>query len=66
MIVTILYRIKIIPECKSSLFNDVPANDYYVLVVAQVSENKNVTGKGNGLFGPNDSIIRERMGGHSS
>lgn len=61
MIVTILYRLENRPAVTSAPFLDVPASQYYADAVAWASEKGIVSGYGDGLFGPNDTITREQM-----
>ena len=61
MIVTILYRLEGEPAAVASNFQDVPAGQYYADAVAWASANGIVSGYGDGLFGPNDTITREQM-----
>ncbi len=61
MIVTILYRLEGRPAVSAAPFRDVPASQYYAGAVAWASENGIVSGYGDGLFGPEDTITREQM-----
>lgn len=62
MIVTILYRLENEPAVsQAAVFDDVKANQYYEKAVVWANANGIVTGYGNGLFGPNDTITREQM-----
>ena len=61
MIVTILYRMEGEPETEAADFTDVNADAYYADAVAWANANGIVTGYGDGLFGPEDTITREQM-----
>ena len=61
MIVTILHRMEGTPSATGAEFTDVPADQYYSDAVAWASANGIVSGYGNGIFGPNDTITREQM-----
>lgn len=61
MLVTILHRLSGEPEAGMSSFSDVAADKYYAKAVAWAAENRIVSGYGNGIFGPEDSITREQM-----
>lgn len=62
MVVTILYRMAGSPAVTAANpFDDVAAGQYYTDAVIWASNNKVVTGYGNGKFGPNNSITREQM-----
>lgn len=61
MLVTILHRLSGEPEAGMSSFSDVVADKYYAKAVAWAAENRIVSGYGNGIFGPEDSITREQM-----
>lgn len=61
MIVTILYRLEGRPSVTAAPFVDVPASQYYAPSVAWASENSIVSGYGDGVFGPEDTISREQM-----
>lgn len=62
MVVTILYRMAGSPAVTAANpFDDVAAGQYYTDAVSWASNNKVVTGYGNGKFGPNNSITREQM-----
>ena len=61
MIVTILYRLEGRPAVSAAPFRDVPASQYYASAVAWASENGIVSGYGDGIFGPEDTITREQM-----
>jgi len=62
MVVTILYRMAGSPAVTAANpFDDVAAGQYYTNAVIWASENKIVTGYGNGKFGPNNAITREQM-----
>ena len=62
MLATILYRLEGEPAVKSAgTYSDVAADAYYAKAVAWATENKIVSGYGNGFFGPADNITREQM-----
>ena len=62
MLVTILYRLEGSPEMTApNVFADVNDDTYYVKAVIWASENKIVSGYGNGKFGPLDILTREQM-----
>ena len=61
MLVTILHRLSGESEAGMSSFSDVAADKYYAKAVAWAAENRIVSGYGNGIFGPEDSITREQM-----
>lgn len=61
MIVTVLWRIEGKPSAKSHSFNDLAVDKYYNAGVAWAAEHGIVSGYGNGMFGPEDSITREQM-----
>lgn len=62
MIVTILYRLEGMPKTGTANgFTDVPVGAYYEDAVAWASANNIVSGYGNGLFGPEDKVTREKM-----
>lgn len=61
MIVTILHRMEGTPSAAGEEFTDVPAGQYYSNAVAWASANGIISGYGNGIFGPNDTITREQM-----
>jgi hypothetical protein len=62
MIVTILHRLEGTPNANTdNNFTDVGADKYYTNAVAWASDNKIVSGYGNGIFGPENSITREQM-----
>ncbi|NMA49506.1 MAG: S-layer homology domain-containing protein, partial [Tissierellia bacterium] len=61
MIVTVLWRMENEPVSNVNSFADIMANNYYTTAVNWASEKGIVTGYGNDLFGPNDSITREQM-----
>ncbi|MCD8128068.1 MAG: S-layer homology domain-containing protein [Oscillospiraceae bacterium] len=62
MIVMILYRMAGAPEVSGEFgFSDVEASDYYASAVSWAAENGIVEGYGDGSFGPDDAITRERM-----
>jgi hypothetical protein len=62
MIVTILHRLEGRPKSDAAnAFTDVGADKYYTDAVAWARDNIIVSGYGNGMFGPEDSITREQM-----
>jgi len=62
MIVTILHRLEGRPKSDTAnAFTDVGADKYYTDAVAWARDNIIVSGYGNGMFGPEDSITREQM-----
>lgn len=61
MIVTILYRLEGSPAVSAAPFLDVPSSQYYAAPVAWASANGIVSGYGDGIFGPDDTITREQM-----
>ena len=62
MIVTILHRLEGRPKSNAAnVFTDVGADKYYTDAVAWARDNIIVSGYGNGMFGPEDSITREQM-----
>ena len=62
MIVTILHRLEGMPKTGTANgFTDVPVGAYYEDAVAWTSANNIVSGYGNGLFGPEDKVTREKM-----
>ena len=61
MLVAILHRLEGSPELAGVAFSDVAAGAWYAAPVAWASANGIVSGYGNGLFGPNDSITREQF-----
>lgn len=61
MIVTILYRLEGKPAATAAPFLDVSSSQYYAPAVAWASDNGIVSGYGEGLFGPEDTISREQM-----
>lgn len=61
MIVTILYRYEGSPAAGSSIFQDVPAGQYYTNAVAWAAQHGVVNGYSATQFGPNDTITREQM-----
>ncbi len=61
MIVTTLHRMEGSPPATGDEFVDVPADQYYSNAVAWASANDIISGYGNGIFGPNDTITREQM-----
>lgn len=62
MLATILYRLEGEPAVNgSATYTDVAADAYYAKAVSWATENKIVSGYGNGFFGPADNITREQM-----
>ncbi len=61
MLVTLLHRAAGEPASSQSNFSDVPEGRYYTKAIAWASENKIVSGYGNGRFGPEDYITREQL-----
>lgn len=61
MIVTILYRLEGRPAVTAAPFLDVPASQYYADAVAWASDHGIVSGYGDAIFGPDDTITREQM-----
>ena len=62
MIVTILHTLEGSPMPNTTNgFTDVGADKYYTDAVAWASANKIVSGYGNGIFSPDNSITREQM-----
>ena len=62
MIVTMLHRLEGTPKVTAANeFTDVGSDKYYTDAVAWASDNTIVSGYGNGMFGPEDSITREQM-----
>ena len=61
MIVTTLHRMAGSPEADQSTFTDIPAGQWYAEAVAWASDNGIVSGRGDGTFGPDDSITREQL-----
>jgi len=63
MIVTILYRLDGGPDVSGldNPFTDVPNDMYYAGAVIWAAENNIVTGRGDGTFGPNDSVSRQDL-----
>jgi hypothetical protein len=62
MIVTILHRLEGKPKANiANDFTDVGADKYFTDAVAWASENKIVSGYGNDIFGPENSITREQL-----
>lgn len=62
MIVTILHRLEGKPKAiTANSFTDVGADKYYTDAVAWASDNKIVSGYGNGIFGPVNAITREQL-----
>ena len=61
MVVTVLWRMagEPEPESKGKVFPDVPTGKWYSKPIAWAKENKIVGGYETGLFGTNDSIIRQ-------
>lgn len=62
MFVTVLHRLAHEPAASaSSVFADVPTNQYYSNAVAWANTNRIVSGYSDGQFHPNDPITREQM-----
>lgn len=62
MLVTILYRMDGTDFTDDdAVFSDVKDNAWYYNQVAWAADQVIITGYGNGLFGPNDSITREQL-----
>ena len=62
MIVTILYRLEGAPDVTgTNIFTDVDENAWFADAVLWANTNGIVSGYGNGLFGPNNTITREQM-----
>lgn len=62
MIVTTLYRLEQSPSVsESSDFSDVEDGQWYSDAIVWASVNDIVSGYGNGMFGPDDSVTREQM-----
>lgn len=61
MMATILHNMEGKPSAGSASFTDVPADAWYAAPVAWASANKIVTGYGDGIYGPMDSLTREQM-----
>lgn len=62
MVVTILYRLDGSPVVTTSgTFTDVAVNSWYTAPIEWAAANGIVSGYGNRLFGPNDTITREQM-----
>ncbi|HBC30691.1 MAG TPA: hypothetical protein DC024_05520, partial [Clostridiales bacterium] len=62
MIVTILHRLEGSPKANTANdFTDVGLDKYFTDAVAWASENKIVSGYGNGIFGYENSITREQL-----
>lgn len=61
MIATILYNLDGSGETAQSTFNDVKPDAYYANAVAWAQKKGIITGYGNGMFGPDDSITREQL-----
>lgn len=62
MLVTVLYRIENSPAVNgSSAFSDVKAGEWYADAVIWATDQKLISGYGDGVFGTNDRITREQM-----
>lgn len=62
MIVSILYKLAGAPKTdNAAAFSDVQTGKYYADAVAWASDNKIISGYGQGKFGPDDKITREQM-----
>jgi uncharacterized repeat protein (TIGR02543 family) len=62
MIVTILHRLEGTPKANTAnSFTDVGSDKYYTDAVAWASNNRIVSGYGDGIFGPENSITREQL-----
>lgn len=61
MMVTILYSLEGTPEAASAGFTDVADGQWYAAAVNWAASNGIVSGYGDGVFGPNDTITREQM-----
>lgn len=62
MIVTILYRLEGAPDVTgTNIFTDVDEDAWFADAVLWANTNGIVSGYGNGLFGPNNTITREQM-----
>ena len=62
MIVTMLWRLEGSPAAVSgNPFSDVAEGAWYTSAVIWASENGIVEGRGNGTFGPGDSVTREQL-----
>ena len=61
MIATILYNLDGSKENAQSTFKDVSSSAYYANAVAWAQKKGIITGYGNGMFGPDDSITREQL-----
>jgi len=62
MVVTILYRLDGSPVVTTSgTFTDVAVNSWYTAPIEWAAANGIVSGYGNRLFGPNNTITREQM-----
>jgi len=62
MLVTILYRLAGEPAvAAANPFSDVKSGRWYTNAIIWASENKLVSGYGDGRFGPSDTITREQM-----
>ncbi|MCD8256255.1 MAG: S-layer homology domain-containing protein, partial [Oscillospiraceae bacterium] len=60
MFVTVLHRMEDEPEAEAAAFEDVDAEAYYAAAVAWAAENGIVTGYSDVMFGPTDTITREK------
>lgn len=62
MLVTVLYRLDGSPEVNgSSTYQDVAPDAYYMDAVLWATQNDIVSGYGNGIFGPENTVSREQM-----
>ena len=62
MMVTMLWRLEGMPiAAEGKTFSDVAAGGWYAEAITWASANGIVSGYGNGLFGPHDSITREQL-----
>lgn len=61
MLASVLWRIEGEQAANVNIFTDVAPNKYYTSAVNWSVQHGIVSGYGNGLFGPDDSITREQM-----
>ena len=61
MFVTLLYRLAGKPKVEGSVFDDVPADQYYADAASWAAETGIVNGGGSHLFYPDDEVAREQM-----
>ena len=62
MLITILWRIEGCPNVENStVFNDIPADEWYTNAVQWAAANGIVNGYGNGMFGPLDALTHEQI-----